>query len=134
MIYEAYQARDDLLAPFRAAAEIATAALDRGRAGPFGNLLLRAAAAGTELFSRAKLIHERPPYGIDTVMVGNREARVSEEPALETPFATLLHFKKDIGFEQPRVLVVAPMAGHFATLLRDTVRAMLPDCDVYITD
>ncbi len=134
MIYEAYQARDDLLAPFRAAAEIATAALDRGRAGPFGNLLLRAAAAGTELFSRAKLIHERPPYGIDTVMVGNREARVSEEPALETPFATLLHFKKDIGVEQPRVLVVAPMAGHFATLLRDTVRAMLPDCDVYITD
>ncbi|HVP83846.1 MAG TPA: polyhydroxyalkanoate depolymerase [Rhizomicrobium sp.] len=134
MIYEAYQARDDLLAPFRAAAEIATAALDRGRAGPFGNLLLRAAAAGTELFSRAKLIHERPPYGIDVVMVGNREAHVTEEPALETPFATLLHFKKDIDVEQPRVLVVAPMAGHFATLLRDTVRTLLPDNDVYITD
>jgi polyhydroxyalkanoate depolymerase len=134
MIYEAYQARDDLLAPFRAAAEIATAALDRGRAGPVGNLLLRAAAAGTELFSRAKLIHERPPYGIDMVMVGNREAHVTEEPAFETPFATLLHFKKDIDVEQPRVLVVAPMAGHFATLLRDTVRTLLPDNDVYITD
>jgi len=134
MIYEAYQARDDLLAPFRAAAEIATAALDRGRAGPFGNLWLRAAAAGTELFSRAKLIHERPPFGIDRVMVGGREAHVTEEPAFETPFATLLHFKKDIAVEQPRVLVVAPMAGHFATLLRDTVRAMLPDNDVYVTD
>ena len=69
MIYEAYQARDDLLAPFRAAAEIATAALDRGRAGPFGNLFLRAAAASTELFSRAKLIHERPPFGIEAVVI-----------------------------------------------------------------
>ena len=134
MIYEAYQARDDLLAPFRAAAEIATAAFDRGRAGPFGNLFLRAAAASTELFSRAKLIHERPPFGIEAVVIGEREALITEEAALETPFATLLHFKKDIAIEQPRVLVVAPMAGHFATLLRDTVRTLLPDHDVYITD
>lgn len=134
MIYEAYQARDDMLAPFRAAAEVAAAMFDRGRAGPFGNLLLRTAAAGTELFARAKLVHERPPFGIDAVVVGAREALIVEEAALETPFATLLHFKKDIQIEQPRVLVVAPMAGHFATLLRDTVRSLLPDNDVYITD
>jgi polyhydroxyalkanoate depolymerase len=134
MIYEAYQARDDLLAPFRAAAEVAAAMFDRGRAGPFGNLLLRTAAAGTELFARAKLVHERPPFGIEAVVVGEREALIVEEAALETPFATLLHFKKDIALEQPRVLVVAPMAGHFATLLRDTVRSLLPDNDVYITD
>ena len=134
MIYEAYQARDDMLAPFRAAAEVAAALFDRGRAGPFGNLLLRTAAAGTELFARAKLVHERPPVGIEAVVVGEREALIVEEAALETPFATLLHFKKDIAVEQPRVLVVAPMAGHFATLLRDTVRSLLPDNDVYITD
>ena len=134
MIYEAYQARDDMLAPFRAAAEVAAALFDRGRAGPFGNLLLRTAAAGTELFARAKLVHERPPFGIEAVVVGDREALIVEEAALETPFATLLHFKKDIAVEQPRVLVVAPMAGHFATLLRDTVRSLLPDNDVYITD
>jgi len=134
MIYEAYQARDDMLAPFRAAAEVAAALFDRGRAGPFGNLLLRTAAAGTELFARAKLVHERPPFGIEAVVVGEREALIVEEAALETPFATLLHFKKDIAVEQPRVLVVAPMAGHFATLLRDTVRSLLPDNDVYITD
>ncbi len=113
MIYDAYQARDDFLAPFRAAAEVATAVFDRGQAGPFGNMLLRAAAAGTELFSRAKLIHHRPPYGIDAVMVGNELAPITEESALETPFATLLHFKKDIAAAQPRVLVVAPMAGTF---------------------
>lgn len=134
MIYEAYQARDDLLAPFRAAAEVAAAMFDRGRAGPFGNLWLRTAAAGTELFARSKLVHERPPFGIEAVVVGEREALIVEEASLETPFATLLHFKKDIPLEQPRVLVVAPMAGHFATLLRDTVRALLPDNDVYITD
>lgn len=134
MIYEAYQARDDLLAPFRAAAEIAAAALDRSRAGPLGNFLLRIAAAGTELFSRAKLIHERPPFGIETVPVGGREIAVQEEEARKTPFATLLHFKKDMAADQPRVLIVAPMAGHFATLLRDTARTMLADHDVFITD
>jgi polyhydroxyalkanoate depolymerase len=134
MIYEAYQARDDLLAPFRAAAEVAAAMFDRGRAGPFANLWLRTAAASTELFARAKLVHERPPFGIEAVVVGEREALIVEDAALETPFATLLHFKKDIALEQPRVLVVAPMAGHFATLLRDTVRSLLPDNDVYITD
>ena len=51
-----------------------------------------------------------------------------------TPFGTLLHFKKDIDMAQPRVLLVAPLSGHFATLLRATVRTMLPEHDVYITD
>ncbi len=59
---------------------------------------------------------------------------VTEEPAHVTPFATLLHFKKDIEQAQPRVLLIAPLSGHFATLLRSTVRTMLPEHDVYITD
>jgi poly(3-hydroxybutyrate) depolymerase len=67
-------------------------------------------------------------------MVGNREVAVTEEPAHVTPFATLVHFKKDIEAVQPRVLLVAPLSGHFATLLRATVATMLPDHDVYITD
>jgi polyhydroxyalkanoate depolymerase len=66
--------------------------------------------------------------------VGNREVEVTEEVALRTPFATLLHFKKDVAQAQPRVLLVAPLSGHFATLLRSTVRTMLPEHDVYITD
>ena len=53
---------------------------------------------------------------------------------MSTPFGTLLHFKKDIEQAQPRVLLVAPLSGHFATLLRATVRTMLPEHDVYITD
>ena len=69
-----------------------------------------------------------------SVTVGNREVAVTEEAALRTPFGTLLHFKKDIDLAQPRVLVIAPLSGHFATLLRATVRTMLPEHDVYITD
>ena len=57
-----------------------------------------------------------------------------EEPAARTPFGTLLHFKKDVAVAQPRVLVVAPLSGHFATLLRATVRTLLPEHDVFITD
>ena len=59
---------------------------------------------------------------------------MTEEAADVTPFGTLLHFKKDVAQAQPRVLVVAPLSGHFATLLRATVRTMLPEHDVYITD
>ncbi len=67
-------------------------------------------------------------------MVGNREVAVREEAAHTTPFGTLLHFKKDVDVAQPRVLLVAPLSGHFATLLRDTVQTLLPEHDVYITD
>jgi len=67
-------------------------------------------------------------------MVGNREVAVTEESADVTPFGTLLHFRKDVDQAQPRVLLVAPLSGHFATLLRATVRTMLAEHDVYITD
>ena len=99
-----------------------------------GTPVLRNLSAAYELISRSGLTHERPPFGIDRVMVGNREVAVSEEPAHVTPFATLLHFKKDIEQPQPRVLLIAPLSGHFATLLRSTVRTMLPEHDVFITD
>ena len=90
--------------------------------------------AAYELIARAGLTHARPPFGIDSVMVGNREVAVSEEAADVTPFGTLLHFKKDVDQDQPRVLLIAPLSGHFATLLRATVRTMLAEHDVYITD
>src|SRR6202042_1348689 len=93
---------------------------------------MRNLTAVYELISRAGLTHTRPPFGIDRVTVGNREVEVHEEATLITPFATLLHFKKDVATVQPRVLLVAPLSGHFATLLRATVKTMLPDNDVYI--
>ena len=67
-------------------------------------------------------------------MVGNQELEVTEEVVYATPFGSLLHFKKENSPEQPRMLLVAPMSGHFATLLRGTVKTLLQDHDVYITD
>jgi polyhydroxyalkanoate depolymerase len=66
--------------------------------------------------------------------IGNREGVVTEEPLAVTPFGTLLRFRKDVETPQPRVLVVAPLSGHFATLLRGLVYTMLPEHDVCITD
>ena len=91
-------------------------------------------AAGLELIARTGLTHRRPAYGIDRVRIGDREVAVTEEVADRTPFATLLRFAKEVEPVQPRVLLVAPMSGHFATLLRGTVRTMLPEHDVYLTD
>jgi poly(3-hydroxybutyrate) depolymerase len=133
MLYQLYQAQADILSPFRRGA---AAWLDIfGTLPAFGRLPpARLAAAAAELFATAKVTHKRPPFGIDTVSIGDRLAAVREVPVLTTPFGTLLRFEKAGAPPQPKVLLVAPMSGHFATLLRATVQTMLPDCDVYITD
>jgi poly(3-hydroxybutyrate) depolymerase len=113
MLYQLYQARQDLLAPLRITADLAGAFLQEPQAGPCGNFVVRSMAAGAEMLCRTRLTHDRPPFGIDDVVMGHRVALVTEEPAFVTPFATLLHFKKNIDVVQPRVLLVAPMAGHF---------------------
>ncbi|MGO9698726.1 MAG: polyhydroxyalkanoate depolymerase [Xanthobacteraceae bacterium] len=113
----------------------ATMALAAGRQPLVAeNSAIRNLTAAYELVSRMGLTHTRPPFAIRSVNVGNREVEVREEAAHKTPFGTLLHFKKDVAATQPRVLLVAPLSGHFATLLRATVRTMLPEHDVYITD
>ncbi|HRF07826.1 MAG TPA: polyhydroxyalkanoate depolymerase [Xanthobacteraceae bacterium] len=137
MIYSAYQAQSDFTEPFRSFAEQALAnvrGIVTGLNGYAGQTPFGAIAAGFEMVSRARLTHTRPSFGIKSVLVGNREVAVTEENAMQTPFGTLLHFKKDIETAQPRVMVVAPLSGHFATLLRETVRTLLADHDVYITD
>jgi len=131
MLYQAYQAHNDIMVPVRALAGFAMAASGWR---PVDSTVLRNLTAAYELIARAGLTHQRPPFGITSVTVGNREVAVREEAALKTPFGTLLHFKKDIAQTQPRVLLIAPLSGHFATLLRSTVRTMLPEHDVYITD
>lgn len=133
MLYLAYQAQSDIANPARTLAQAAIVAL--GSRALLGQpISLRAAAAGYEMVTRAGLTHVRPPYQIDSVRIGNREVPVREEAALTLPFGTLLHFRKDIEIAQSKVLVVAPMSGHFATLLRNTVATLLQDHDVYITD
>ncbi|MBN9890240.1 polyhydroxyalkanoate depolymerase [Salipiger abyssi] len=132
MLYAAYQGLDDIIAPFRTAALSALAFSPRD-IGPFGEMFRRHAAL-MEMISRFQLSHKRPPFGIHSVPVENREVPVVEEVALDLPFGNLLHFKKDIDTYQPKVLVTAPLSGHFSTLLAGTVRTLLRDHDVYITD
>lgn len=134
MMYYAYQAYSDLMEPVRAAARL-TQGMLQNSPGPLGDMLaFRHLAAGCEMLTRATLTHHRPPYGIDRVKLGKREVGIIEEATLVTPFGTLLRFKKDVEVTQPRVLVVAPLSGHYATLLRGTVETLLPEHDVYITD
>jgi len=133
MLYSAYQAQSDLMNPARMMAQAALTAL--GAKALMGQPVdIRAAAAAYEMVTRAGLTHERPPYEIDTVRDGNRDAVVTEEVMLTLPFGSLLRFAKDSDLPQAKVLVVAPMSGHFATLLRNTVATLLRDHDVYITD
>ena len=134
MLYQAYQAQSDLMAPVRALAGKAAVMLGARLNGGARPSVMSNLTAAYELIARAGLTHARPPFDIDSTTVGNREVAVTEEAADVTPFGTLLHFKKDVEQAQPRVLLIAPLSGHFATLLRATARTMLPEHDVFITD
>jgi poly(3-hydroxybutyrate) depolymerase len=133
MLYAAYQTHSDIMVPVRSWALAGLSVL-----APWASSEelrhLRNLTAAYELIARAGLTHVRPPYGIDSIRVGNGDVAVTEEPMAKTAFGTLLHFAKDHEAPQPRVLVVAPLSGHFATLLRSLVRTLLPEHDVCITD
>lgn len=134
MLYSGYQAVSDMLAPARFLAE--TAVSVRDSLAPLSNWpMTRRMFALADVFQGARLTHHRPPYAIEAVRSGNSTVSVREEVALDLPFGSLLHFVKDeVDTPQPRVLVVAPLSGHFSTLLRNTVETLLQDHDVYITD
>jgi poly(3-hydroxybutyrate) depolymerase len=134
MIYQLYQAQADAMAPMRQMAKFADTLLHQmNLASPYA-LGWRQAAAVCETMWRTEILHERPAFGFRPVTVGNQVFAVTEEVLRETPFYSLLHFRKEGAPRQPRVLVVAPMSGHFATLLRNTVQTLLADHDVFITD
>ena len=139
MIYLGYQNSADALDPFRAVARTFAGALPELapghiEAGSFRFSWLRAFWASCQIVAQGGLSHRRPHFGIETVKLGKRKVAVSEEAVLRTPFATLLRFRKATTAKQPKVLLVAPMSGHFATLLRGTVKTLLPEHDVYLTD
>jgi poly(3-hydroxybutyrate) depolymerase len=134
MMYQAYQAQSDLMWPLRALAKLSVPMLQDRRFGLSAHASLRQAAAACKVLELAEVTHRRPPWNLPSVLVGGEPVAVTEEIVMTTPFATLLRFRKDVTQAQPKVLVVAPMSGHFATLLRDTVRTTLQDHDVYVTD
>ncbi|MGE0338342.1 MAG: polyhydroxyalkanoate depolymerase [Xanthobacteraceae bacterium] len=95
-------------------------------------------AAAAELFERTTRRYGKPEWEIDSTLVGGERVPVTIQPVWERPFCRLLHFERHFTHApkrpQPKLLIVAPMSGHYATLLRGTVEAFLPDHEVYITD
>ena len=132
MMYHAYQTHSDLMWPVRTLSRLSLPFLEsQGAEAP---PVHRQAVAACKVLELAAVTHRRPAWQIDTLTVGGEPVPVAEEAVLVTPFATLLRFRKEGSVGQPKVLVVAPMSGHFATLLRDTVRTLLLDHDVHVTD
>ncbi len=94
----------------------------------------RKIAAASEVFERMTHRYAKPEFGLLDTIIDGKHVTIYEEVVLEKPFCNLIHFKKYGSPKQPRMLIVAPMSGHHATLLRGTVEALLPYLDVYITD
>ena len=139
MLYHAYQMQADWLGPMQQAARIGASYLNHDLFGMLKTPATRKLAAAWEVFSRLRLTHQRPSFGFDSVQVGERQVPVREVSVHTLPFCTLQRFvRDDLGdkadADRPKVLIVAPLSGHFATLLNDTARTMLVDHDVYITD
>ncbi|HYC35981.1 MAG TPA: polyhydroxyalkanoate depolymerase, partial [Usitatibacter sp.] len=134
MLYQIYDWQRAAMEPWRLFAQVANE-LYGHPSSPLSSLPgSRNVAAAFDLMTRLTQRYERPEFGIKRVKVGDREYAVREVYELERSFCRLLHFVKPGAPKQPRVLVFAPLSGHFATLLRDTVRTLLADHDVWVTD
>ncbi|WP_342640702.1 polyhydroxyalkanoate depolymerase [Rhodoligotrophos ferricapiens] len=134
MLYQLYEMNHAVVAPWRAAAN-ASRALWNAPINPLAETYFgRAITAGLDVFERVTRRYGKPAFGIHQTEVEGKTVAVEEEVVWRKPFCELVHFKKKARVKQPKLLLVAPMSGHFATLLRGTVRTMLGDHDVYITD
>jgi poly(3-hydroxybutyrate) depolymerase len=134
MLYAAYEFQRQLATPVRLWAN----ALEQVYSSPYNPLsdtwFGKSVAASAEIMARLTQNYGKPAFGLKTTQIGNETVAVNEEILLRKPFCQLLRFHRDTIRRDPKVLVVAPMSGHFATLLRGTVEALLPDHDVHITD
>jgi poly(3-hydroxybutyrate) depolymerase len=134
MHYQLYEFQAASFTPLRWWA-LANVALYGNPFSPFSyNSLGQVISATSELVLRTTHRYVKPAFGLDKTQINGNTVEVTEHVVLEKSFCKLLHFKRNTQVEQPKVLLVAPLSGHYATLLRDTVRALLPDHDIYITD
>ncbi len=133
MMYDAYQQIADAGDRVRSLAENTHAVLASWSSNPFAPPWRRMAAY-YELVALAGFTHARPDFGIDSVEVRGKPVPVEERGVLWTPFCKLQRFQRQGGEDDPKILLVAPMSGHFATLLRGTIRTLLRDHQVFVTD
>jgi len=137
MLYQLHEMNRTMLSPLIQWAE-ASSKLFTNPVSPLAHTpFAQKIAAGYELMFRLGKDYEKPSFGIPSVEIDGQRVSIIEDIALEKPFCKLLHFRKESGkahANQPKILLVAPLSGHHATLLRDTVKTLLPEHDVYITD
>lgn len=137
MFYQFYELNHAALAPFRAAADMMRLAY-ANPLNPLSHTMLgRTLTASLEIFERTTRRYGKPEFGLHETSIDGKPVSVHEKIAWKKPFCNLIHFERSLpaghGLD-PRILIVAPMSGHYATLLRGTVEALLPGADVYITD
>ena len=137
MLYSLFETQHTLLEPWRRVAELQRGWFEH----PFSPLayspFARRIAASNDLFLRVTQRYEKPAWNIDRTVVDGHEVAVEAVAALEKPFCNLVHFRRDLPAGRapdPKVLLVAPLSGHHATLLRDTVRSLIRDHEVWVTD
>ena len=140
MLYQLHEMQRSLLHPLMQWAE-ASSKLFTNPVSPLAHTpFSQRIAAGYELMYRLGKEYEKPEFGIRNAVVKGKDVHIIERVVENKPFCKLLHFRKDMSekefkaLKQPTVLLVAPLSGHHATLLRDTVQALLSEHDVYITD
>jgi poly(3-hydroxybutyrate) depolymerase len=138
MLYHAYEMTHAAISPMRAAARMGQEVFSNPLNPMSITLGSRAMSAALEMFINVTRRYGKPEFGLDETLVDGVATPVVEEVVWSAAFGNLLHFRRDTpaaaARNDPKVLMVAPMSGHYATLLRGTVRDMLPDHDIYITD
>ena len=134
MLYDAYEVQRSLLAGASKLAGLGAGWLNNP-ANPLGySAMGPLVAASLKVFADAAAPHGKPAFGIDSVHIRGKDVPVHEEILLRKPFGQLKHFYREGHDKGPHLLIVAPMSGHYATLLRGTVQRLLPGANVYITD
>ncbi len=135
--YQFYEFNHAALAPWRAVADATRLTFQNPFNPLYDTPFARSVTAAAELFERSTRRYGKPEFGLHATNVDGMPVAVEEQVVWRRPFCSLLHFKRDLPAGRdpdPKLLIVAPMSGHYATLLRGTVEAMLPDHEVFITD
>ena len=134
MLYDAYEMQRSLLAGASTLANIGAGWM-QNPANPFAyHSMGPIVASALDVFAHVSAPRGKPEFGIESILIDGEEVAVHEEIVLRKPFGQLKRFRREGVEDSPRLLIVAPMSGHYATLLRGTVERMLPRHDVYITD
>ena len=137
MLYNAYEMTQAAISPMHATARFVQAGM-QSPINPMAAFCRPShTSAALEIFLEATRRYAKPEFGLSSTLVDGVDTPVLEQVVWAKPFCRLLHFRRMLPASRvgdPKVLIVAPMSGHYATLLRGTVEAMLPEHDVFITD